>query len=55
MKQMAKSWPNFHLPTLEQSRWIYTAVVVAVVLAGLIAVGWYAGTGEFGSWSLFEE
>lgn len=55
MKQMAKSWPKFHLPTQEQSRWIYTAIIVAVVLAALIAAGWYAGTGEFGLWSLFEE
>lgn len=54
MKHIAINRPNFHLPGLEQKQWIVVAIVAAVVVAAL-AVGWYAGTGGFGEWSLFQE
>ena len=55
MKHIATNWPNFHLNTQGQGKWVYAAVVAAVVLAALIVIGWYAGTGGFGEWSLFQE
>ncbi|MDH3315474.1 MAG: hypothetical protein OER43_06870 [Gammaproteobacteria bacterium] len=47
MKHAAIKWPHFHMPEQAHNKWIY-ALVAAVVLAALIAVGWYAGLGGFG-------
>ncbi len=54
MKHLAIRWPHLHLSTEAQARWIYLAIA-AIVLAALIAVGWFAAVGGFGEWSLFEE
>ena len=55
MKHLAIRWPHLHLPTEAQARWIYVAIVAAIFLAALIALGWFAAVGGFGEWSLFEE
>ncbi len=55
MKHIAVKWPHFHLPEQAQRTWIYAALIAAVVLAALVALGWYAGVGGFGEWGLFQE
>jgi predicted Co/Zn/Cd cation transporter (cation efflux family) len=54
MKNIAMNRPSFHLPDLEQKKWMVMAIVAAVVLVALV-VGWYAGTGGFAEWGIFQE
>ena len=55
MKHIAMNRPSFHLPAEWQSKRVYRVIAAVVVLAAVIAIGWYAGTGGFGEWSLFQE
>lgn len=55
MKHITFKWPHIHSPTEAQSKWLYVTVVAALVIAALVAGGWYLGVGGFGEWSLFEE
>ncbi len=43
------------MPAETQRKWMYSALIAVIVLAALIAVGWYAGVGGFEEWGLFEE
>ncbi len=55
MKHIEMKWPHFHPPSEAQRKWMYAALIAAIVLAGLVAVGWYVSLGGFGEWGLFQE
>lgn len=55
MKHMVIRRPHFHWPTHDQMKWLYAALIAVAAIGGLLALGWYAGAGDFGEWSLFAE